>query len=285
MPIQALLLVFAAAVMHTAWNYLVKTVTDKQIFTWWTLVVGWLLYVPLILIDWPIPPVIWPYAIISALVETTYFIVLIRAYEHGDFSLVYPIARGAAPAMIAVWALLFLGEQPGAWGAAGLSVLIIGLTIVGGAGIITGRKNVRVSIEGVSAALFLSLCISVYSTIDAAAVRIMPARSYAFLVLAITAVFLAPVIFSRFEGRAVLAGLRKHPVRIAVVAFIMPVAYFLVLGAYELTKVSYVAAGREVSVIIAALAGWLLMGEEFGPVRTAGAALIFFGIILIAVAG
>ncbi len=285
MPVQALLLVFTAAIMHTAWNFLVKRVTEKQVFTWWTLIAGWLLYFPLIWIDWPIPPAIWPYAIISALVEAAYFVALVRAYEHGDFSLVYPIARGAAPAMIAVWALLFLGEQPGVWGTAGLTVLIIGLTVVGGAGILTGRGAVKVSAESVPTALFLAFCISVYSAIDAAAVRMMPARSYAALVLVITSIMLAPILYSRYGTRAILAGFRKYPVRIFAVAFVMPVAYILVLNAYKLTKVSYAAAGREVSVIIAALAGWLLMGEEFGPIRTIGAALIFFGIMIIAVSG
>ena len=70
MPLQALLLLIAAAFFHTGWNFLVKRVVAKQIFTWWTLVVGCLFYIPLIGLHWPIPPGIWLYAVASALAET-----------------------------------------------------------------------------------------------------------------------------------------------------------------------------------------------------------------------
>ena len=42
---------------------------------------------------------------------------------------------------------------------------------------------------------------------------------------------------------------------------------------------------RELSIVLAALAGWRWLGESFGVVRTTGAVLIFFGILVVAVAG
>lgn len=285
MPVQALLLLIAAAVLHTAWNYLVKKVRAKQIFTWWTLVIGCVFYIPLIWLHWPIPVQVWPYALASALAETIFFIALLRAYENGDFSLVYPIARGAAPAMLAIWALIFLGERPRPMGAAGLCVLIIGVTIVGGANLLKGRSTINVSLRGMSAALLISFWISVYSTIDGAAVRIMAPQSYAALVLTLTAVFLAPVIFSRYGTRAIAAELRENLLRIFAVAFMMLATFIFVLQAFTLSHVSYVAATREMSVILAAFVGWRFMGEEFGSIRTIGSVLIFLGILCIAVAG
>lgn len=279
------MLLIAAAVLHTAWNYLVKKVRAKQIFTWWTLVIGCVFYIPLIWLHWPIPVQVWPYALASALAETIFFIALLRAYEKGDFSLVYPIARGAAPAMLAIWALIFLGERPRPMGAAGLCVLIIGVTIVGGANLLKGRSTINVSLRGMSAALLISFWISVYSTIDGAAVRIMAPQSYAALVLTLTAVFLAPVIFSRYGTRAIAAELRENLLRIFAVAFMMLATFIFVLQAFTLSHVSYVAATREMSVILAAFVGWRFMGEEFGSIRTIGSVLIFLGILCIAVAG
>ncbi len=279
------MLLIAAAVLHTAWNYLVKKVRAKQIFTWWTLVIGCVFYIPLIWLHWPIPVQVWPYALASALAETIFFIALLRAYENGDFSLVYPIARGAAPAMLAIWALIFLGERPRPMGAAGLCVLIIGVTIVGGANLLKGRSTINVSLRGMSAALLISFWISVYSTIDGAAVRIMAPQSYAALVLTLTAVFLAPVIFSRYGTRAIAAELRENLLRIFAVAFMMLATFIFVLQAFTLSHVSYVAATREMSVILAAFVGWRFMGEEFGSIRTIGSVLIFLGILCIAVAG
>jgi drug/metabolite transporter (DMT)-like permease len=285
MPLEALLLLIVAAFSHTGWNFLVKRVREKQIFTWWTLVTGCIFYIPLIWFYLPIPVDVWPYAISSAIVETIFFITLLRAYEHGDFSLVYPVARGAAPAMLAVWALIFLGERPRPAGVAGLLVVIAGLILVGGAGLIGGKTTIRLSAQSLLSALFISFWISVYSLIDGTAVKVMAPRAYAGLVLTLTAIFLAPVIFSRYQSRAVFAELRSHWFRILSVAFLMLATYIFVLEAFKLAKVSYVAAIREMSVILAALAGWQFMGEQFGLVRTAGSILIFLGILCIALAG
>jgi len=62
-------------------------------------------------------------------------------------------------------------------------------------------------------------------------------------------------------------------------------AYALVLQAYVLAPVSYAGAVREIGVVFAALVGWRWLGEAFGPIRTAGATLIFLGLVLIALAG
>ena len=61
--------------------------------------------------------------------------------------------------------------------------------------------------------------------------------------------------------------------------------YLLVLQAYAIGRVGYAGAIREVSVVFAALVGWRWLGEGFGSLRTAGAALIFAGILVIALVG
>src|SRR5262249_6487 len=131
MPLRALVLVLAAAVMHTGWNFLVKRAEDKQVFTWWAMIVGSLVYLPLLALHMPIPARIWPYALSSAGVEAVYYSTLVRAYTDGDFSLVYPVARGAAPALLAVWAMLFLGERLQRAGIMGLALVLAGLLAVG----------------------------------------------------------------------------------------------------------------------------------------------------------
>src|SRR5215207_2205168 len=133
MSLTALILLVVAAALHTGWNLLVKRAGEKQIFTWWAMVVGTACFAPLLAFSAPLPAVIWPYVLASALVETIYYLALLRAYTIGDFSLVYPLARGAAPAFLALWAALFLGERPHAGGIAGLALLLVGLLLVGGA--------------------------------------------------------------------------------------------------------------------------------------------------------
>src|SRR5512138_2353646 len=101
MPLTAIALILAAAAMHMAWNLIIKQVSQKQIITWWALVAGSLINLPL-LFKSSVPIEVWPYATSSAAVEAAYFLLLIQAYQNGDFSEVYPLARGAAPAFLAL---------------------------------------------------------------------------------------------------------------------------------------------------------------------------------------
>ncbi|HBE29035.1 MAG TPA: hypothetical protein DDW25_09125, partial [Ktedonobacter sp.] len=127
MPLTALGLLLLAAVLHAIWNLLVKNARQKQVFTWWALAVGAVFFAPLLLLTRVFPIQVWPLVICSGLVEAVYYITLTRAYEHGDFSLVYPMARGTAPAFLVLWAVLFLGERPRPAGFAGLTLLVLGL--------------------------------------------------------------------------------------------------------------------------------------------------------------
>src|SRR5437667_5888594 len=140
MPLTALGLLVAAAMMHTTWNLLVKRAKEKQVFIWCSLIAGTIIFSPLLLTSPLLLVTIWPYLISSALVEAIYYIILIRAYENGDFSLVYPMARGAAPVFLFIWATFFLGERPRIFGIVGILLLVFGLIVVGGKAWWTLRK-------------------------------------------------------------------------------------------------------------------------------------------------
>ena len=284
MPPIALVLIIAAAAMHAGWNLIVKRVDEKQIFTWWALVFGTILYLPLLAIN-DVPAGVWPYAVASAIVEAVYFMILIRAYDTCDFSQVYPIARGAAPALLAVWAILFLGERPEPAGILGLTLLLAGLIIVGAGRFWSGPRAVAMNRNAIMIALAVALCISIYSAIDAAAVRIMSPAAYNVLVLGLTSIFITPVVLARYGVRSIIAEGRASAWRIIAVGTLLLLSYLMVLEAYSRGRASYVGALREISVVIAAVAGWRFLGEGFGAQRTAGALLIFSGIIVVAVAG
>jgi drug/metabolite transporter (DMT)-like permease len=284
MPLSALALVITAAALHAGWNLIVKGAAEKQAFTGWAVTVSGLICLPLLALGAPVPANIWPYAAASGAVEAAYFVLLVRAYERGDFSLVYPVARGTAPALLALWGVTLLGERPRPSGIAGLALLLFGLVFVGTARL-WKRGAADLGGGGVAAALVVALCISVYSAIDGAAVRRAPPSSYLALIMVLTALFAAPLIFARRGLRESVACWRTQYGRIILVGVLSPVAYLLVLRAYAISGVAYAGALREVSVVLAALAGWRLLKEPFGAVRLAGSCLIFAGILVIAVAG
>ena len=285
MPPTALGLLLAAAALHAGWNLMVKRAREKQAFTWWALVAGSLCFAPLLALRPPLPLWIWPYVLGSALAEVAYFSALTRAYERGDFALVYPLARGTAPALLAIWAALFLGERPSLAGLVGLMVLLTGLLIVGGGAWWAQRGAALPDASGIGAALAVAWCISIYSAIDGAAVRLVDPVAYTVSVLGLTAILAAPAVLVRYGPGVLAAEWRTNWPRIVLVGVLTLLGYVLVLRAYAVARVSYAGALREISVVFAALVGWLWLGERFGAVRTAGAVLIFAGILLIAIAG
>lgn len=285
MPLSALGLLVSAAVLHAGWNLLVKRAGEKQLFTWWALAVGSLVFAPLLALSGALPARVWPYVVGSAVAEAAYFVGLTLAYKLGDFSLVYPIARGAAPAFLAVWAAIFLSERPSPLGLVGLGLLLLGLLIVGGSSWWTSRKVAKVGGGAIAAALTVALCISIYSVIDGAAVKFVDPTPYTIVVLLLSAVLTAPAVLARYGRRALLVEWRANWLRIMIVGALMMVTFIIVLHAYALASVNYAGAIREISVVFAALAGWWWLGESFGLLRVIGAAFIFSGILVIALAG
>ena len=57
----------------------------------------------------------WPWLLLSVAIHTAYQLFLGLAYEQGDLSRVYPIARGAAPVLVLGFSLVALDEAL-AWG-------------------------------------------------------------------------------------------------------------------------------------------------------------------------
>ena len=285
MPPVALALLLTAALMHAGWNLLVKRAAEQQIFTWWALLVGAVCLLPLVIVNLPLPPRVWPYIADSAALEALYFLALTRGYAIADFSLIYPIGRGAAPIFLAIWAPLFLGEKPHPGGLFGLALLILGLLVVGSAGLWTRRWRAALNLPGIVAALAVAVCISGYTVIDGKAVRFVNPLPYAILVLGSAGVLTTPIVLLRYGRPAMLREWRASWPRIVLVALLSLGTYAIVLYVYTVARVGYAGSIREVSIVFAAVAGWRFLGERFGAVRTVGAVLIFCGILSIAILG
>ncbi len=277
MPLTALGLLVVAAMMHTTWNLLVKRAKEKQVFIWCSLIAGVIIFSPLLFTSSLFLLSTWPYLLSSALVEAIYYITLIRAYENGDFSLVYPMARGAAPAFLLIWATFFLGERPRFFGLIGIALLVLGLIIVGG--------KTWWTLRALALALGVACCISVYTAIDGAAVHHVSPLPYTVLVIALSVLFITPAVVMRYGNTAIVDELRTNWIGITIVGLFTLLAYILALKAYTIARVSYAGSVREISVVFAAFVGWRWLGESFGKIRLTGAMFIFAGILVIALAG
>lgn len=284
MPFVAILLLLGSAILHTLWNLLLKQAGEKYIATWWAVLLGSGIFLPVLLVTGLPARGTWPLLAASVLIEAGYYVTLSTAYQDAEFSLVYPLARGTAPALIALWSISFLGEKLTHFGVAGLGLIVAGLLVVGGSQLLNGRME-KPHLRGTGLALMLAVMISIYTTIDGAAVKRTPAFPYAVMVFFLAPVVMSPVIFQRYGWQVLRAELTTQKARIVSIGLLTVSSYLLALFAYSLAPVSYAGAVREISVVIGALAGWRFLGERLGGWRVAGALVIFGGILVIAYFG
>lgn len=284
MPFLAIALLFLSASLHTLWNLLLKQSRQKVIASWWIVTIGAIMFMPGLFFTSLPPREIWLFALFSAALEAAYMLMLSLAYKNSDFSLVYPMARGTAPAFLLLWSLLFLHEKLTDWGLVGLVMIISGLILTGASSLIQNRKNLP-NLKGIFAALGTAFFISVYTFVDGIAVKRTPSLPYGILMFSLIPLWLTPFVLRKYGWSQVVGEWRVQPVRFLVTGFFGVLAYLIALYAYSFAPISYSGAIREVSVVLGALAGWYFLREKLGSVRVVGAFIIFAGILTIAFFG
>jgi drug/metabolite transporter (DMT)-like permease len=274
-----LILVLCSAGLHAGWNLIVKGEDDKLLSGWLTVLTPSLLLSPALIFAGLPPAAAWPIILGSAGIHTGYMIALTKAYAHGDLSVVYPVARGLAPVFVAVGAPLLLGER--------LSLrAILGILLVGGgiAWLGLSARCASASLSGLAWAVTTSVFIASYSIVDKVGVSRTNAVSYIIILMGANAVFMAPVVLWRRSAHH-LKTVWKRRWRVSVAGGLLSVAaYLLVLFAMSLTQVSYVAALRESSVVLATLLGWRVLREPYGGGRLLASAVVALGLTLLVLA-
>ena len=108
---SALGIVLIAAFLHAFWNYLAKKSRNKIAFIWWSILFSVILFLPMFLYYWPAATISsggWSCIVATGILHAFYFWFMGRAYERGDLSLVYPLARGSGPLFVPILAVLLL---------------------------------------------------------------------------------------------------------------------------------------------------------------------------------
>ena len=284
MPILAIGILIVSAVLHTSWNLLIKQSEDKYIVTWWMAIFGGAFAIIAIFFTGLPPRELWIFVFFSVCAEVAYFITLSYAYHDNDFSLIYPVARGTAPAFLTLWSLLFLHEILTTGGVIGLALIIGGLIIIG-VNTLLQKHVTRLHFKGVAVALFIALLISTYTFIDGTAVKRGSPMPYVMSVFILVPFGLSPFILRQYNWARIKSALMDQPVRVSTAGVLGVLAYLMAVFAYTIAPLSYAGAVREVSVVFGALAGWWFLKERMGGVRMLGAVVIFAGILIIAMFG
>lgn len=284
MPIRAIILLFISASMHALWNFLLKSADEKYIAMGWQVILSGIFSAVLIFFTGLPPKEMWGFAVISMILEAIYFILLCIAYSDHDFSLVYPIARGAAPALLVLWTAIFLHEQLTTGGYIGLAMITGGMIVIG-ATTLLNNKSEKPHLRGILTALSVALIISIYTFIDGTAVKSGPALPYGLSMFVMVPFVTTPYLVRSYGWSHFADMWKKKRGYLLLGGMLGLVAYLLALFAYTFAPLSYSGAIREVSAVIGAFLGWRFLKEEMGGVRVIGSAIVFAGVMVIAVFG
>jgi drug/metabolite transporter (DMT)-like permease len=215
--------------------------------------------------------------LVSGAIHAGYFLALQRGYRAGDVGVVYPLARGTGPLLSVVFAVALFGERPGVVALAGAALVIAGVVVIGLAGRPVHGGRAR---AGVIWGLVTGVAIAAYTLWDAHAVQTWAIDPVILScgTMAAEALLLAPLAV---RAGTVTTVLRTHPREVLAVSVLSPLAYILILEAILLAPVSVVAPAREVSVVLVALAGWLLFREPHPVRRILGAVVVLAGVVLL----
>ena len=267
MPPEALALALAAAFLHAAWNVLLRGSADVAARTVAVLCVSVVLFAPAAAATWRVSWTAAPYIAASAALEGVYFLLLIAAYRRRELSVVYPVARGSAPAFVLAGTLHASAAQ-----VAGVLLVSAGVLFV---------RGLRRGADGIFIGLSIGVFIAGYTLVDKHGLQHAAPIPYLELVLLPIAVVALPTYVWRWGFHPFTVQFTWSTLGAALGSF---GAYVLFLFALRLTAAPGVAAVRETSVVIAALLAAAFLRERVTWWRLLGAVAVAGGVAILAAA-
>ena len=286
MTATALALVAAAALLHAGWNALAKRGKDPIAFLWLASMVAAPALLPWGARELAVSGLPWgavPFVVGTVVLHAIYFYTLGRAYASGAYSLVYPIARGLGVALVPLVAWALLDERLSPLGIGGIALVIAGVIVLHRVGGGAAAVAPRAALGSASAwAALTGVTIASYSILDKVGVTRLHPVPYMLLMEAGCVVAFAPFMVRRLGvARAEWSANRWTIVATGVMS---AGGYTLVLFAFQLSKAGYVVASRELSIVLSALIGSLLLREGRLPPRLAAASVVLAGVACVALA-
>ncbi|MGM4973904.1 DMT family transporter [Tardiphaga sp. 619_E2_N8_4] len=267
----------AAGLLHAAWHAIVKSGNGLATLTGMG-VASALLTSPFLFYVEPLAREAWPALALSILLHAGYKIGLAHAYNHGDLSRAYPLARGLVPLCALPISYLLLDQIPTGWELVGIVVVSIGVIAIA-----TERSPSWSRGKLILPALGASLMVAGYSVVDAYGVRLVGWSAFtAWLIVLDSVAFL--IIGSLLGGRVIWRQMGESW-RTTTVAGILGLCSFGVfLWALNRNPVASVVAFRECSLIFATIIAFAILQERISIYRLAAVSTVAVGLFMIGMA-
>ena len=271
------LLVIFAAVLHAIWNGMVKKFEDK-ITSVSAIVFG---HVPIAIVAMfflPLPTIeSVPYIILSAIIHQGYQYNLISAYKIGDFTKVYPVARGTGPIVATIISITFLGLLITKFQILSIFLICFGIIILGLFSE-SAIKNNKVIIYSLSTGFFIGL----YSLADGYGARIslspLSFIGWSFILNAM----IFPFVLKYMGYSNVLNRVMKEAKLIFWVGGTLSyIVYGIVVWSFTKAPIPLVGALRESSIVFSILIGFFFLKERITFIKVTSIVAIFAGVVFL----
>ncbi len=275
MSIGVFAAVLFAAILHAAWNAIVKFGTDKLQGMVLLSIAHALIGLAMVL-AFPLPDrasLIW--LILSVILHLVYKTFLTLAYQKGDLSRVYPISRGTAPVMVLIASLLFLNDKFTQWQVAGVALIGFGILLMARGVFAHGERR-----DLLPYALAAAMGTAGYTLADGIGARLSmsPSAYIGWIFLLDASMFTVWAL--TFKGLKVIP---KEP-RVLALGLLAGTAsvgaYWIAVWAMTVAPIALVAALRETSVLFAVLIGVFFLKEKADKGKIMAALVIVSGVIL-----
>lgn len=281
MSLLVFLLIICSAFFHALWNFAAKKASGNFYVVYLSLLVAAVLFFPFLL-TLSVSDIFnrraFPYVLATGTIHAVYFFALAKAYEHGDISSAYPIARGTGVAGTALVAYFFLKEAITLSGFCGIGFISLGTLFVG-----WKHSQQQGFLKGLLFALLVGATITGYSIVDKLGVGIMNPVAYIFGLWIFASLWLTPYVLV-YRRRELASAWRDYKKHIFIIGFGSLTTYLLILFIYKIAQVSYVVALRELAVAFGAVFGFAFLGEKTTRFKIVGIVLIVIGMMAIKMA-
>lgn len=285
MTLLASFLILLYCIGHSYWNFLVKKSDNPQIMLVLIAMGSWILFFPIALIYLFINPISiqsWIFILINAVLQVFYYAFLGKAYKLADLSIVYPLARGSAVFFIPLWGVLFLNESISSTALFGIFMVFIGLLFISIIPII--NKDLLITrnlIIGIILSVLVGLNISFYTIVDKKAVSAV--NPFIYPILITIGGSLGAIMFTGSKNKIMDLKLhfQKNYSTVIFGSIVMYLAYSVMLYALNISKMSYAATSRELTIIVGIIWSYFFLKEKIYITRFLSIVLIFFGAVII----
>lgn len=283
----AFTLILFSSIMHAIWNLLVKKSNQKTVFIWWMFVSSGLMFTLLLLMLQKPIPVPDAKVILMALggggCFSLYHLLTGRAYSSGDISLTYPLCQ-TSMLYVPLWGMIIMDERLSLLGGSGIALVALGAYSVQlqkfSFGELT-RPFRNLGEPAVRAALAAGFVYSFGVMFDKAGVQHYSPLYFTWLmVLVMFSLMSLNLLRSRYSGK-VTAEWQANWRLILLSGPILMASFLAFRYGLKMAPVSYAVPVRQVSIMAGVLLGMIFLGESYGRIRLASAALILVGAFLI----